>query len=321
MNINNFVDFCNQIFPFKNSIDGDKVGLQLLNKRKYVNKVLFTLEITFEVIEEAKLLDIDTIISFHPLIYKSFNLSTDERVGNLIKELIISDINVLVIHTNFDTYEYGTNYIFAKVLGLNVVDFLFPLNKTNTNKSITPNQSENSNGMGLICKASLSKSTEVNSEKQLGYWVEKISNLVNSPIKFTNSESGIVNNIAIICGSGSSFLEDIINENEKLSNEDRIDTFITADISYHTFHKCKGYINLIDVGHYEMEQFVPNAMFNILKTNFNSNYNSNYNNYSNSNIAEEDKIKFYLSKVLTNPVDYYPNKNFKENQLNYLLNH
>ena len=307
MLINQFVNFCDSVFPFKNAIEGDKVGLQLINKRKVVKKVLFTLEITNEVVEEAKLLEIDTIISFHPLIFKGINLSIEERVENLVRELIINDINVLIIHTNFDTFEFGTNYLFAKKLSLNIIDYLIPLS----------NNSIESYGMGLICKPNISHITNLNQNNQLGYWVEKISSEINSPVKFTNNESGLVNNIAIICGSGSSFLDEIIKKNEKLSNEDKIDTFITADISYHTFHRCRGVINMIDVGHYEMEQFVPDGMYKIIK--------EKYENYtSNSNIIELDtqnKIKFYLSKVLTNPVDFYPNLNYKENQLNYLLNH
>jgi putative NIF3 family GTP cyclohydrolase 1 type 2 len=197
--------------------------------------------------------------------------------------------------------------LFAKKLGLNIIDYLIPLS----------NNSIESYGMGLICKPNISHITKLNQNNQLGYWVEKISSEINSPVKFTNNESGLVNNIAIICGSGSSFLDEIIKKNEKLSNEDKIDTFITADISYHTFHRCRGVINMIDVGHYEMEQFVPDGMYKIIK--------EKYENYtSNSNIIELDtqnKIKFYLSKVLTNPVDFYPNLNYKENQLNYLLNH
>lgn len=334
MHINSFVNFCNDLFPFERALEGDKIGLQILNKKKLVERVLVTLEITNEVVEEAKLLEIDTIVSFHPLIYRGFDLSKEERVENLVREIVINDMNVVVIHTNFDTFEFGTNFILAKELELKIIDYLLPKNKRNNKNQVSNNDFQssqlqssqlqsshlqsndllNSFGMGLICKPMV----QSNGDNNLEYWLNKISDTVNSPIKYTTNYTNNVNNIAIISGSGSSFIDDVLDYNLKVENESAIDTFITADITYHTFHRCKGLINLIDIGHYEMEQFVPKGIFKILKENLtikNSNFNSKDNNQDIIN------IKFYLSKVLTNPVDYFPSKNYKENQLNYLLNH
>lgn len=325
-----FENKLNILFPQNNSLDGDKVGLQIKNNKSKVSKVLITLEITEDVILESNNLEIDTIISFHPLIYRDFSLTdNNERVGKLIKEIIKSNLNVFVIHTNFDTFEYGSNYILAKKLNLNVVDYLVPVRKNKLGDTEI--------GMGLICESYRFENSEHNENKfNLKVLLEKLDEVTNSPIKYCVGERLDINKIAIVCGSGSSFIDNIfeynknieLNKNSSAQNK-KIDTFITADITYHTFHKCKGQLNLIDIGHFEMEQFVVGGLFdNITKLFINEvQLNTNLNTNTNTDNTMEnlkDNIIFYKSKVLTNPVEYYQQKNiknYKENQLNYLLNH
>jgi|GEM_PF-302971 len=323
-----FENKLNILFPQNNSLDGDKVGLQIKNNKSEVTKVLITLEITEDVILESSFLEVDTIISFHPLIYKDFSLvDNNERVGKLIKEIIKLNLNVFVIHTNFDTFEYGSNYILAKKLNLNVVDYLVPLRQNKLGDTEL--------GMGLICESfRLENKDDKENKFNLKNLLEKLDEVTNSPIKYCVGESLNVSKIAIVCGSGSSFIDNIFDYNKNLNSKqnynsmnNQIDTFITADITYHTFHKCKGKLNLIDIGHFEMEQFVVGGLYENISKFFkkdqklNSNSNSNINNTENNTI---DNIIFYESKVLTNPVEYYQQKNlknYKENQLNYLLNH
>ncbi len=323
-----FENKLNILFPQNNSLDGDKVGLQIKNNKSEVTKVLITLEITEDVILESSFLEVDTIISFHPLIYKDFSLvDNNERVGKLIKEIIKLNLNVFVIHTNFDTFEYGSNYILAKKLNLNVVDYLVPLRQNKLGDTEL--------GMGLICESfRLENKDDKENKFNLKNLLEKLDEVTNSPIKYCVGESLNVSKIAIVCGSGSSFIDNIFDYNKNLNSKqnynsnsmnNQIDTFITADITYHTFHKCKGKLNLIDIGHFEMEQFVVGGLYENISKFFKKdqelNSNSNINNTENNTI---DNIIFYESKVLTNPVEYYQQKNlknYKENQLNYLLNH
>lgn len=313
MQVQDFLEICDSLFPFNRALEGDKVGLQIINSTKNVEKVLVCLEISQDVVEEARLLQVDTIISFHPLIYKGFDLAKDGRVENLVRQSVILDLNIIVIHTNFDTYEFGTNFLLAKQLGLNIVNYFLPENKVSGTENVNPQF-----GMGLICAPLQSSYRDVSSqdkESDLTYWIEKISNTVFSPVKYTRGMSGKVSNILLVCGSGSSFLDEVFKYNSRACANEKIDTFITADVTYHTFHTCKGYLNLIDIGHYEMEQFVASAIFERFKEYFSDDkHKSSLNN----------GIKFYKSKVLTNPVDYYPSGNssinFKENQINYLLN-
>ena len=63
-----------------------------------------------------------------------------------------------------------------------------------------------------------------------------------------------------VCGGAGSFL---------LSNaiESGVDAFVTADITYHTFFEANNKILLIDIGHYESEQFTKDLIQEILNDN------------------------------------------------------
>ncbi|MGA2298441.1 MAG: Nif3-like dinuclear metal center hexameric protein [FCB group bacterium] len=110
-----------------------------------------------------------------------------------------------------------------------------------------------------------------------------VQSTCSSPIRFShgNKMSGI-EKIAIVGGSGSSFID--------FALENDADAFITADITYHTFHKANGKLMLIDPGHHEMEKFVPEGLVKLLK----------------ENLSQKDYTKIVQSDIITNPVFYYP---------------
>ncbi len=99
--------------------EGDNVGLQVGNPSGEVGRVLVTLEVTGEVVDEARDKGAQMILSHHPLIFKSLNrvLATDD-VGGLVASLIKSDISLLVAHTNLDRARDGVSDVLARTLGL-----------------------------------------------------------------------------------------------------------------------------------------------------------------------------------------------------------
>lgn len=61
-----------------------------------------------KVIEEAKSINADLILTHHPLIFRKINSVTDNTLlGAKIIELIKSDINVYSAHTNLDSAKEG----------------------------------------------------------------------------------------------------------------------------------------------------------------------------------------------------------------------
>ncbi len=90
-----------------------------------VKRVLFALDCTLEVIEEAKDLKVDLIITHHPLIFnKPKSITTDTLQGKKIIKLIKNNINLYSSHTNLDSAESGLNQTIVEMLGFKSSEIL-----------------------------------------------------------------------------------------------------------------------------------------------------------------------------------------------------
>jgi len=279
MQIENLLNLIEKLLPRETAMEGDRLGLQIQSDNDEIRRFLITLEVNEKVVDEAKSLKSDCIVTFHPLIFHPLtSLVNDDRVGFLTKKIINSNISLISVHTNFDSFINGTSKLFAEKLNLNVVS------------TLVPDRNHQNSGMGVIAQP-----LKPISQKEL---LEKVNGICSSPVRFSTIEhSNKINKIAIVGGSGSSFIEDAM-----LAG---CDAFITADLTYHQFHRVNRKMMLIDPGHYEMEQFVPNALAELLK----------------QIMVPGTYDSMRVSKTLTNPVRYYPfTEKYFENQRQKLIN-
>jgi dinuclear metal center YbgI/SA1388 family protein len=113
------VDWLEQFAPKHLAVDGDPIGLQIGSLEREVHKVMITLDVTQEVVEEAVRLGVQLIIAHHPALYHPLkSLNTNRPKGRLVAQLIKHDITVYAAHTNLDTAEGGLNDWLAERLGL-----------------------------------------------------------------------------------------------------------------------------------------------------------------------------------------------------------
>ena len=92
--------------------------------------------------------------------------------------------------------------------------------------------------------------------------------LLNKPIK----------KVAFCGGSGSFLIKNAINSGS--------DAYISADIKYHEFFDAESKLLIADTGHFENEQFTPEIFYELIQKKFTT-------------------FATYLSKVNTNPVNYF----------------
>jgi putative NIF3 family GTP cyclohydrolase 1 type 2 len=107
-------------------------------------------------------------------------------------------------------------------------------------------------------------------------WVKKQLNtelIRHSPLTNKN-----IKKVAVLGGSGSFAIED--------AKRKGADAYITADLKYHQFYQGEKQLVLLDVGHYESEQFTKNLIFDYLKEKL-------------------PNFAFVLSNIKTNPVNYF----------------
>ncbi|MBO7570890.1 MAG: Nif3-like dinuclear metal center hexameric protein [Bacteroidales bacterium] len=87
-----------------------------------------------------------------------------------------------------------------------------------------------------------------------------------------------VRRIAVCGGSGASFIRTAIAMNA--------DAFITADIKYHDWFLAEGKILLLDIGHYESEQFTKEIFYDVI-------------------VKKSINFATYFSDINTNPINNY----------------
>jgi len=96
----------------------DNVGLLLGSAEKNVKQVLLTIDITGDVLDEAKRLRTDLIVSYHPVIWDGLKKITAEGPTGTIYELVRAGIAVFSIHTALDAAQGGVNDGLAEIIGI-----------------------------------------------------------------------------------------------------------------------------------------------------------------------------------------------------------
>jgi dinuclear metal center YbgI/SA1388 family protein len=120
---------------------------------------------------------------------------------------------------------------------------------------------------------------EFSSEITLEELLFSLKNTFNAKgIRYSGVDLKPVKKIAV-CGGSGSFL---INE----AKRQNADVFITGDIKYHQFFDADKSLSIIDMGHYESEQFTKEIFYELLIKNL-------------------SKFAVHLSEINSNPIKYF----------------
>jgi len=118
MKISEIAGEVEKIAPLKLAQDWDNVGLLVGSGAKNVKNILITIDITADVVSEAKRLKADMILSYHPVIWDGLKTVTADGPGAVVYELIRAGISVYSIHTAFDAATGGVNDALADIIGI-----------------------------------------------------------------------------------------------------------------------------------------------------------------------------------------------------------
>lgn len=108
-----------QWYPPNSAESWDRVGLTVGDPAELVTKVWCTVDVTAEVIAEAKAAGAQLLVSHHPLLLRGIHgVTTTDPKGRLVTELIRSRIALWTAHTNADIAHQGVATSLADALGL-----------------------------------------------------------------------------------------------------------------------------------------------------------------------------------------------------------
>lgn len=126
--IKDIINALEQSAPFSLQESYDNSGLQVGNPENPVTKCLVCIDVTPEVMKEARENDCDLVISHHPLLFHGLKSITGTHyTEQALIDAIKHDVAVLSVHTNLDAAYNGVSSYLAKRLGLVDVEILSPL--------------------------------------------------------------------------------------------------------------------------------------------------------------------------------------------------
>lgn len=256
------IEHLEEIAPSHLQESYDNSGLIVGNPMMEITGVTVCLDSTEEVVDEAIANGHNVVVAHHPIVFSGLKSFTGANyIERTIIKAIKNDVAIYSIHTNLDNvYENGVNAKMAEKLGL--VD----------TKILAPKFPEvNDIGAGMVGDLQEGMDRET-------FLAHVKKSMGAACVKYTKWLKPSVSKIAICGGSGSFLLDQAIAE--------KCDVLITSDFKYHQFFDADEKIVILDIGHYETEQFTIDLLVQIITDKF-SNFAAHY------------------TKVDTNPVNYY----------------
>jgi dinuclear metal center YbgI/SA1388 family protein len=118
MKVKDIAEQIEKIVPLELAQDWDNVGLLIGDPEKNIKNILLTIDITAEVLAEAKRLKTELIISYHPVIWDGLKKITADGASSVVYDLAHCGIAVFSIHTALDATIGGVNDGLAEIIGI-----------------------------------------------------------------------------------------------------------------------------------------------------------------------------------------------------------
>ncbi len=118
MKVSDIAQTIEAIIPAALAQDWDNVGLLVGDADATVKNILLAIDVTKDVLAEARRLKADMIVSYHPVIWDGLKKITAQGPTATVYNLIKSGIAVYSIHTSLDVLAGGVNDGLAEILGI-----------------------------------------------------------------------------------------------------------------------------------------------------------------------------------------------------------
>lgn len=224
--VTHIYDAIDRLAPFWLTMDFDNTGILVGDRNREVSCALLALDCTPAVVEQAKQLGAQLIVTHHPVIFHPLKRVNEDAV---VYQLIRSDIAVISAHTNLDIAQGGVNDALASAIGL-----------------------RDCRGLELL-------------NEQTGAWLGRIGTLPEplspeafaahikaclnaSSIKFSAAPRAI-RTVALCSGSGADCLDAAISAGA--------DALLTSEVKQHEYLAAAAAgISIFDAGHFDTEDIV-----------------------------------------------------------------
>ncbi|MEV8040078.1 Nif3-like dinuclear metal center hexameric protein [Arthrobacter sp. NPDC080082] len=224
-----------ELWPESLAEGWDEVGLVAGHPSAPVTRVLFAVDPTLEVIEEAVEWGAELLITHHPLLLKGVtSVAANTPKGRAVHRLIETGTALLTVHTNGDSAVGGVSDVLADALGLQDVQ---PLTQA-------------ANGLP---EEGIGRVGDLADVETLGDFAARVFGIlpaVAGGVRVSGDRDGLVRRVAVCGGAGDSLFDQV-----RASNAD---VYVTADLRHHPASEAReAALNdrpyLIDVSHFASE--------------------------------------------------------------------
>ncbi len=224
-----------ELWPESLAEDWDEVGLVAGHPDARVYRVMFAVDPTIEVIEEAIDFGAELLITHHPLLLKGVtSVAANTAKGKAVHRLIESGTALMTVHTNGDSAVGGVSDVLADALGLQNVAPLTPA----------------ANGLP---EEGIGRVGDLEEVLTLGDFAARVFGILPSVaggVRVSGDRDGLIRRVAVCGGAGDSLFGEV-----RASNAD---VYVTADLRHHPASEAReAAVNdrpyLIDVSHFASE--------------------------------------------------------------------
>lgn len=210
----------------------DHVGLQIGNPERPIHRLMTTLDVRPEIVDEAIKENVDFIFAHHPVMFHpAKDLDTRNPQNAMYANILNHRITVYAAHTNLDTANGGMNDWLADKLGLVHRQILVPAGADPISHQPV--------GMGRI--GELKDAMTVN---EFAKHCLQLFNLTGLRLVINPTDQHRqIRRVAVLGGAGQDFYEQAVRLGA--------DAYVTGDVSYHFAHDMiANHLAVLDLGHH-----------------------------------------------------------------------
>ena len=238
MTVGQLEQFLYNTYPKANQYPWDNTGLMCGDPEAEVTRVLFALDVTDAVIDQACALGAQVIVAHHPLIREGLKQVTprsDARVWRLCR----TGVAVISMHTNLDISRGGVGDSLAAAVGISAPTAVFADEE--------------------LEHLAIGRVGEV-AECAPEAFCEKVKAALETPFVRAVCGREPIRRVAVVGGSGRDFIAQAAG---------LADAYVTADCRYHDFQMAERLgLTLIDAGHFPTENVVIEPLMQTVRETF-----------------------------------------------------
>ena len=221
-----------RLYPPSTAQSWDRVGLVTGDLRQPVRRVHLAVDPTIAVIEEARSLGADLLLTHHPLLLRGVHsVATTSAKGASVTHLVVGDVALYVAHTNADVAADGVCEALAEACGLAAT------------RALTESEGQPMGRVGDLAEP-----------LALRAFVERLATRLPEAaggIRVAGPPDAVVRRVAVLGGAGDDLFDAV--------RASGADVYVTADLRHHPALEAReeargGTPYLVDAGHWASEQ-------------------------------------------------------------------